>query len=143
MDKKICGMGLLIGLLLSQSLFAQTAVTDDTDTVTAATPATTTPATTTVTTTVTTEGGVISEADSNIISQIYDQYGKEPALLGTSLTATSQNGVVTISGNVTQQSQADQAIIAAKKVAGVKEVRSNIIVSTNPATNQQTSGANY
>jgi osmotically-inducible protein OsmY len=70
--------------------------------------------------------------DDDIVSAIYTKYAKNAALIGTSLTVGSQNGIVTISGNVTAQSQADAAIQDAKSIAGVKDVRSTINVTTNP-----------
>lgn len=74
--------------------------------------------------------------DDKIVSLIYDRYGKDPALIYTNLTVTSENGVVTISGTVTAQSQADEAVIAAKKVPGVNDVRSDINVLSNPNANR-------
>jgi osmotically-inducible protein OsmY len=94
-------------------------------------PAPTTQATTTYSTTSTT----VSSADEGIVTDIYAKYTKEPALIGTSLTVNSENGIVTISGNVTAQAQADAAMIAAKSIAGVKDVRSAITVTTNPDLN--------
>lgn len=73
-----------------------------------------------------------SKIDDDIVSAIYSKYAKESALIGTSLIVSSKDGIVTISGTVTAQSQADQAVIAAKTINGVKDVRSNINVTTNP-----------
>lgn len=84
-----------------------------------------------------------SPADDAIVSAVYAKYAKDPALIGTSLTVTSQNGIVTVNGTVTAQSQADAASIAAKAVAGVKDVRSNIHVTTNPNLNKSAPRAKY
>lgn len=88
----------------------------------------TTPTTVTVTTTVDT--GV----DDRIVTAIYAKYAKDAALIGTNLTVTSKNGIVTLNGKVTAQSQADEAVQVAKSIDGVKDVRSSIIVTTNPDT---------
>lgn len=73
-----------------------------------------------------------SPLDDNIVSAIYAKYAKDSALIGTNINANSENGIVTLTGTVTAQSQADAAVIAAKSVKGVKDVRSNINVITNP-----------
>jgi osmotically-inducible protein OsmY len=81
--------------------------------------------------------------DDDIVSSIYAKYAKDPALIGTTLTVSSQNGIVSVTGTVTAQSQADEASIAAKSIAGVKDVRSTIKVTTNPNLNQQAKTPNY
>lgn len=73
-----------------------------------------------------------SEADQKIIAAIYEKFGKSAALVGTQLTVKSENGFVTISGRVTAQSQADDAVTQAKTIIGVKDVKSEIIVTTKP-----------
>jgi BON domain len=95
-------------------------------------------ASTTITTTTTTiPSNIPSPADEAVISAVYDKFSKAPALIGTSLTVTSQNKVVTISGTVTAQSQADAAIDAAAAVVGKENVRPDIKVTTNPGFNKQ------
>lgn len=84
-----------------------------------------------------------TSTDENIVSAIYDQYAKHSALIGTSLTVSSENGIVTISGTVTAQSQADAAITEAKSIKGVKAVRSNIKVITNPNLNEPSEPPKY
>jgi len=81
--------------------------------------------------------------DDDIVSAVYAKYAKDPALIGTTLTVSSQNGIVTVSGTVTAQSQADEASIAAKSIAGVKDVRSTINVTTNPNLNHPAKTSNY
>ena len=76
--------------------------------------------------------------DDDIVSAVYAKYAKDPALIGTTLTVSSQNGIVIIGGTVTAQSQADEASIAAKSVNSVKDVRSSINVITNPSFNKPT-----
>ena len=81
--------------------------------------------------------------DDDIVSAVYAQYAKDAALFGTTLKVSSQNGIVTVNGTVTSQSQADEASIAAKTVKGVKDVRSNITVTTNPNPYKPPSKPNY
>lgn len=90
------------------------------------------PNTSTTTTTTTTVNNI---NDDNIVSAIYAKYAKDSALIGTKLTVNSKNGIVTLEGTVTAQSQADEAVILAKSINGVKDVRSSINVITNPQGN--------
>jgi len=83
------------------------------------------------------------ESDGRITAAIYAQYGKSSALTGTNLTVVCKASVVTLSGTVTAQSQADEAVRLAKSVPFVKEVISNIVVVTNPGTSVQPSTQNY
>ena len=85
----------------------------------------------------TTTSTTSNSKDDDIVSAVYAKYAKDPALIGTALTVNSQNGVVTINGTVTGQAQADEASIAAKSISGVKDVRSNINVTTNPNLNDK------
>lgn len=91
----------------------------------------------------TTTSTTSNSIDDDIVSAIYAKYNKDPALTGTKLTVSSQNGIVTVSGTVTSQSQADEASIAAKSVNGVKDVRSNINVTTNPNPYKSPARPNY
>ena len=92
--------------------------------------------TTESTTYTTTTTNTKTSKDDDIVSAIYSKYAQESALDATSLTVSSQNGIVTVSGTVTAQSQADEAVIAAKSIPGVKDVRSSISVTTNPNANK-------
>lgn len=96
---------------------------------------------TTITTTATSDA-TPSTADERIMNMVYDKFHKTPALIGTSLTVTSSKGIVTVSGTVTGQSQADAAVEAAKSIAGVEGVRSEITVTTNPDLNHPTNANN-
>src|ERR1700687_2834766 len=58
------------------------------------------------TTYTTTTSMTSNSIDDDIVSAVYAKYNKEPALIGTTLTVSSQNGIVTVSGTVTAQSQA-------------------------------------
>lgn len=94
-------------------------------------------------TTTTTNDNSMNEADTRIVSEIYAQYAKDSALIATALTVNCKDGIVTLTGTVTAQSQADQAVISAKSVAGVKDVRSSIVVTTNPDIHDPAKPANY
>jgi len=93
-------------------------------------------------TTTTSDTPLSTPFDDNIVSSVYDKYHKTPALIGTNLTVSSVNRIVTINGKVTAQSQADAAVESAKSVVGVKDVRSKIEVTTNPDLNKPTTSAN-
>lgn len=76
------------------------------------------------TTTPTAPGAV----DASINSAYQSQLSADANLRSQSITATTQNGVVTLSGTVDTQAQADQAAQMARSLNGVQEVRSNITV---------------
>ena len=99
--------------------------------------------TTQSTTYTTTTSTTTNSSDDDIVSAVYAKYAKDPALTGTGLTVSSQNGVVSVSGTLAAQSQADEASIAAKSIPGVKDVRSTINVITNPNPNRTGSTPNY
>lgn len=130
-------------LLGCANVFAQTASS------TSSTVSTTTsagaPSNNSTTTYSTTVSKTVNSHDADIVSAVYASYAKDAALTGTKLTVNSQNGVVSVSGTVTAQSQADEAVIAAKKVPGVKDVLSSInVITANPnATNQPPQTPNY
>jgi hypothetical protein len=77
-----------------------------------------------------------SPVDDEIVTAVYAKFAKTPALIGTEITANSVNGIVTLNGTVTAQSQADAAVEAAQSIGGVKGVRSTINVTTNPDLNK-------
>lgn len=131
---------ILISLIASLSLFSSNALFAEetiSTTVTKSTKDTpvTAPAGAQGTTTTTTTTTTVSTNDTAIVSAIYADFAKSAALIGTNLSVNSQDGVVTVSGNVTEQAQADEALNIARSAAGVKEVRSSISVMTNPPTN--------
>lgn len=130
--------------LFSSVIFAEAGTsTSSTVTNTSTTPTNGNGKTTESTTYSTTTSSTSNSSDDDIVSAIYSKYAKESALTGTTLTVSSQNGVVTISGTVTAQAQADEASIAAKSVAGVKEVKSSVNVITNPGANKSVPTSNY
>lgn len=96
---------------------------------------------TTVTNSTTTT--TVNDGDATIVGMIYKKYAKDSALDGTSLTVTCTNGVVAISGNVTMSSQAEEAVIDAKSIMGVKEVKSSINITTNQTESHRPKTPNY
>lgn len=83
------------------------------------------------------------ESDGRLVANIYKSFSRDSALIGTTLTAVCSAAVCTISGNVTAQSQADEAYQQAKRVIGVKEVISHIVVITNYNTRMVPIQKNY
>lgn len=128
-------------LILPLLLFSWTAIAETTVSTTVtqtgtptttATPVIVTPPTTTNATTTTTTTTQVVDTDTPIVSGIYSLFAKSAALIGTNLTVASKDGMVTITGSVTAQAQADEALRLAQTVPGVKDVQSNITVTTNP-----------
>ena len=106
-------------------------------------PSQTTTNTTVTTTTTTNNPDTPTPMDQDIITAIYQKFSHTQALIGTALTVTSLNGMVMINGTVTAQSQADAALEAAKAIANVKDVKTNIQVITNPELNKPVTVPNY
>lgn len=100
-------------------------------------------ATTQSTVTHSTTTTTVNHTDDTIVSAIYAKYAHDSALIGTALTVNCQNGIVSLNGSVTAQSQADEAVIVAKSINGVKDVRSFITVTTNPHINNPAKTPNY
>lgn len=135
---------LILIVLAATVIFAEEAGTSTSSSLTNTTTSNDNPTqSTTYTTKTTTISTTSNSIDDDIVSAVYAKYNKDPALIGTTLTVSSQNGIVTVSGTVTAQSQADEASIAAKSINGVKDVRSNIIVTTNPNLNKLPNKPNY
>lgn len=140
-------MNCIIKIILLSSMcscvFAQTETHSSTVTSTTggAAPTNTPNESTTYTTTTTTSTTV--NHDQTIVAAIYAKFNKNPALIGTSLTVTSVDGIVTINGTVTAQAQAEAAITDARSIAGVSSVRSNIYVTTNPVLTSPAPSTNY
>lgn len=103
------------------------------------------PPATKVTTKISTTSGpkTMSDADQLIVSTIYAKYSKSAALIGTGINVLSQDGIVSLTGNVTAQSQADEAASLAKSTLGVKDVRSSIVVLTHPPSTTPGPQRNY
>lgn len=69
--------------------------------------------------------------DSGIISRVQTAIDTNPTLQGESITVTSNQGVVTLEGEVEDESQINTAIQIAKNTVGVLEVNSDITLK-NP-----------
>jgi len=71
--------------------------------------------------------------DAKISSDIQSKFGQDSGLSSKQLNVQSQNGVVTLSGNVDNDAQRDAAARQASSVSGVKEVVNNLQVGSAPA----------
>jgi hypothetical protein len=71
--------------------------------------------------------------DAKISSDIQSKFGQDSGLFSKQLNVQSQNGVVTLSGNVDNDAQRDAAARQASSVSGVKEVVNNLQVGSAPA----------
>ena len=94
-------------------------------------------------TTVTTSSTTVDNGDARIVNLIYKKYATASTMIGTTLMVSCKNGVVDISGDVTATSQAEEAIILAKSIEGVKVVRSSINVKTNQTITHKPQSPNY
>lgn len=117
----------LFSLVFFTPLFAAETTTSVTQTI--ETPNSNTDATTT--TVITTSKTTDNELDLKIIASINKQIAASSVLTGTTVTASSKAGVVTLSGTVTTQSQADEAVRIVRGTEGVNDVISEIIVKTH------------
>lgn len=129
---KINIIAILFILFFSSFIFADEVTTTSSSVTTETTNSSSTSGTPedATTTTVTTTKTVVKDEDIKIIATIKDKFAKSGALTGTELTIVSTDGIVTISGTVTTQSQADEAVRLAKETAGVNNVISDITVKT-------------
>jgi len=66
--------------------------------------------------------------DSGIISKAQTAIDTNSALTGEKITVTSHQGIVTLEGEVSEQSQINAAIETVKDIAGVLNVRSDLTV---------------
>jgi osmotically-inducible protein OsmY len=66
--------------------------------------------------------------DSGIISKAQTAIDTNPALTGEKITVTSYQGIVTLEGEVSEQSQISTAIDSVKDIPGVLNVRSDLTV---------------
>jgi len=68
-------------------------------------------------------------SDNAISDEVRIKLTSDPLVKGGDLQADVKDGVVTLSGSVTDQQQKDKAKRLASKVKGVKQVINNITVS--------------
>lgn len=71
-------------------------------------------------------------SDDVISDQVMIKLTSDPVVKGGALKADVKDGVVTLTGNVSDQSQKDKAGKLAGKVKGVKRVVNDIAVSRTP-----------
>jgi cytoskeletal protein RodZ len=135
----------LISIMLFVPVYSQAETTTSTTVTSSSNPNPTSTDNTVIKTTTTTTDTPppANDGDQKIVADITTRFANEPALTGTSLTVTCVNGFVTISGNVTAQSQEDQAILVAKSIPNVKGVTSNIDVKTNPKNDKSNNVLEY
>lgn len=69
-----------------------------------------------------------AQIDSVINTAVENAILHDERLSDTALTSTTQGGVVTLTGSVFTQAQKDIAVDVVKAVAGVREVKTDIIV---------------
>lgn len=69
-------------------------------------------------------------SDSQINTQLQDKLSLDSGLAGKQISVQSQNGVVTLSGNVDNDAQRDAAARYASTLPGVKEVVNNLQIGT-------------
>lgn len=70
----------------------------------------------------------MSAQDKALVMQIQQQIAQDPLLKNFNIVPSSSNGVVTLDGTVDSNAQAAAAVEDTKKVVGVKDIKSNIIV---------------
>jgi len=78
--------------------------------------------------------------DLTISTKVKIEWLADRALGALRLDVSTLNGVVTISGSVPSQADADRAVAAAKRVAGVRDVKSALKIAGGlqlPATSYQ------
>ena len=69
--------------------------------------------------------------DLTISTRVKIELLADPQLGAASLAASTLNGVVTLSGTVRSQADADRAAAAAKRVAGVRSVKSELKIAAS------------
>ena len=83
------------------------------------------------TTTVITTSPAPAVNDAAIASLVQKKIASDAVMVGTNIiTITSSQGLVTISGTVSTQSQADAIVSDIKAIPGVKDVQSNVTISS-------------
>jgi osmotically-inducible protein OsmY len=67
--------------------------------------------------------------DLTISTQVKIELLADPALGALRLNASTLNGIVTLSGSVPSQADADRAVAAARRVSGVHGVKSELKIA--------------
>lgn len=71
-------------------------------------------------------------SDDNISDRVKVKLAEDTVVKGGALTVDVKNGVVTLTGKVTNESQKNKAEKLAKKIQGVKSVNNQILVTHAP-----------
>lgn len=70
--------------------------------------------------------------DASISTRVKIALLNDPQVGSQRLEVKTFQGVVTLSGTVRSQAEADQAIAAARRIKGVRDVKSELRIVTNP-----------
>jgi hypothetical protein len=73
-----------------------------------------------------------SSIDAAISSRVKHAISKEPALKGTKVSVSTEEKVVHLSGTVKSRSERAMLIAVARKVDGVKAVKTDLVVPPQP-----------
>ena len=76
--------------------------------------------------------GCGSGADAGITSRVKHAISKEPALKGTTVSVSTEEKVVHLKGTVKSRDERAMLIAVARKVEGVKGVKSDLTVQAQP-----------
>lgn len=74
-------------------------------------------------------GANVTTEDGNISAEVQARISADKNLVSMNITVSTQQGFVTLRGSVNELSKVNQAIDIARKVPGVKAVRSEITVN--------------
>lgn len=66
--------------------------------------------------------------DTTITAEVKLKFAKDDAVKGSSIDVDTDHGIVTLSGKVATQAEADRAVVLARSVDGVKAVHSKLTV---------------
>ncbi len=67
--------------------------------------------------------------DATITTRVKTSLLNDPTVGGLRIDVDTNQGLVTLSGNVKSQAEADQAIALARRIDGVKDVKSTLVVN--------------
>jgi osmotically-inducible protein OsmY len=70
--------------------------------------------------------------DSDLVINVQSSINTDPALRGSNIRVSSNQGIITLDGTAANQLQIDAAIQSVKNMNGVRNVKSNIRISPTP-----------
>lgn len=76
----------------------------------------------------------VAPSDSDISFNVQKQLNADTTLSGSSISANTANGVVTLTGTARNQAQVDQATSIARSVNGVKTVQSSVNIQSSASS---------